>query len=253
MIKIITLLFLTFLFVNLSNTVWVRDEFLFCEQNELIFNEEAFCEYAFLPIGIKKCLDKLKQLLNNQDEYYILNEEKRVVVYSDNKQLFNSSCQLVSGFYVIDTPDCVKGVFGNFSLNNKLINGFIHGNGIVVVETDINDKYCATNFEYTGLNKKVLIRKSLNLIEIINKPQTNFLSNVSDIKYLVCGFVLMILFSIKYLCNNRYLMILVRKILKLMKGEDRDDFTEVVVEQSINGIIFIFKLILLLNHFLEFQ
>lgn len=244
MIEII--FFLSLLLVNLSNSVWVRDEFLFCDKIELIKNEKEFCEYAFLPFGINRCVDKLEKLANQEDEYDILNHEKRVVIYSKNKQLFNSSCQKVSDFYIIDIPDCVKGIYGNFSLNNIFENGFIRDNGIIVKDTDINDRYCLTNFELTGLNKKVLITKSSNFIEIFYRDNylQYFLSDIFEIKYLVCVIFLTLLIIMNYFgYNNQRLMIFIRKILNYKSNKDddkKDDVLENVVvdDQSTNGTNF---------------
>jgi hypothetical protein len=211
-------LFLVFLSITLSNTVWIRDEFLVCEKKSEISNMIDFCQQSFLYE--ETCTEIITNLKKESNKYSIINYEKKKAVYSNENKIYETKCETVTEFYLVDSYSCFNGIMGNYSLNNKEFIGFIHDNGIIVNEIEFDKKFCTMSTEYTSFNNKTVLKKINNRIEIFNRDKN---SEFGWLSFLVSPIVHNFFAMIPMLLEPIILMILLipKKSRKLSQGKQQ--------------------------------
>jgi hypothetical protein len=160
----------------------VTEEFLFCEYNiskNINFNEICFDKVS---------CEKIAMLQKSTDEFHFFkNQAGNLVIYSNNNQFFETTCEKVNQIIiqdVINSNICVRDLFVAFKLKNKFEFGFMTRHGILRKKT--LEIECINNPQiFQTPNKSLTIIKTNNSISFpfVSENLTNINNSTNSIQH----------------------------------------------------------------------
>ena len=161
----------------------LNDKFLYCKKLNL-FNINDVCTSDDSYIFNVKCSYVKAGLLGineYEDEFHLIEyKDYSFVVYSNNGELFNTSCIKINSVEILDKVDvCVADVYLNFYYENNKKEAFLSKNGIIrdtSKEIKCNNEY----YYFNNIENHLILKKKRYQIEAINlgnEPTASALTN----------------------------------------------------------------------------